>query len=654
MNIFLVGAPRSGAGLFEAILTSQGGWSPTALSSNQVIDDLPGCSVADREFASHRLTEADGTPTVLDAIRTAATAPNTANSTNPQPIDATMDWNPRLSLRIPLLAQALPEAKFVLVVRRPVPAISSLMDSWRSRRFASIPDLPGWWGEPWAFPLVDGWREVIGAPPAKVCALQWREITTTILDDLERLGEERWTVASFEGLVEDPEKELSTICNALGLNWHGHLQEDLPLSPGTVNPPKPGKWQQNFSEIAAVMPEVEPVAKRLRERATQQRANLPWPDLEPPEKPEHTVRTVASEGTPFSSTHTTSMAKLLEQAGASLVISTYKSGHVILARNDAGKINTEFTNVNRPMGVAVAGNRLAVGALDSILTFTANSGVARNVPSTNPVDIAYAPRSIVFTGDVQIHDMAYGSDGVLYFINTRFSCLCRQDIDYSFTPIWRPDWITGLAAEDRCHLNGLAMVDGAPKYVTALSQTDTPAGWRQLKGTSGVIIDVTSGTIVTEGLAMPHSPRWHADTLWVLESGKGTLNTVDTSTGATTIVATLPGFTRGLSFIGPYALVGLSQVRESVFSELPITEQAQERNCGVWAVDTRNGEIVGYIKFAGVVQEIFDVHVLPGAWPAIVDAGELTINAFVLSDDALLQVAQPGQAARPGHSGPHN
>lgn len=188
----------------------------------------------------------------------------------------------------------------------------------------------------------------------------------------------------------------------------------------------------------------------------------------------------------------------------------------------------------------------------------------------------------------------------------------------------------------------MAMVDGRPRYLSALSRTDTANGWREHKGTSGVIIDITNDEVIAEGLSMPHSPRWHDGRLWVLESGKGTLGTVDLSTGKTTTVATLPGFTRGLSFIGRYALIGLSQVRESVFKDLPVTKTAAERNAGVWVVDTQAGAIVGLLKFDGVVQEIFDVQVLPGVtWPLLIDSGELTQNAFVLPPEALAQVAQP-------------
>ena len=53
-------------------------------------------------------------------------------------------------------------------------------------------------------------------------------------------------------------------------------------------------------------------------------------------------------------------------------------------------------------------------------------------------------------------------------MNTLFSCLAGLDSRYSFVPRWRPPFISALAAEDRCHLNGLAMVDGdAPAFLVA-------------------------------------------------------------------------------------------------------------------------------------------------------------------------------------------
>lgn len=586
-------------------------------------------SVAERGYVSHRLTAADASEGVRAALGLRAEG------------DAVLvDWHPRNAMRVSLLSAALPDARFVLVSRRPALAISSLCEAWGTQRFASVPDLSGWWGDPWAFPLVEGWRDLIGLPAAQVCAAQWAGISSAMLDDLQELAADQWTVASYDALLDDPELECERIAKELGLSWAGELPDPLPLTATCVTAPDATKWVRSWSEVAVALPAIEDVVQRYRDALLARRPDAEWPDMETPAQEPEAPEVRPSAGTPFSSGHTSSFPALLEQAGCSVLVTTYKSGHVILGRADGDRLNTEFTQVNRPMGVAAAGSRLAIGSAEAILAFTVQPGLAPRVPAARPVDAPYSPRSIIVTGDIQIHDMAYAGDGSLYFVNTRFSCLCRQDIDYSFVPVWRPTWLPGLADGDLCHLNGLAMVDGAPRYVTALAQTDTPGGWRELKGTSGVIIDITDDRIVAEGLSMPHSPRWHDGALWVLESGKGTLSRVDVSTGSVTPVAELPGFTRGLSFIGRYALVGLSQVRESVFSSLPITARASERNCGVWLVDIVTGEIVGFLKFDGVVQEIFEVTVLPHRWPVIVRDEGIAKDSFVLPDEALGQIVR--------------
>jgi uncharacterized protein (TIGR03032 family) len=236
----------------------------------------------------------------------------------------------------------------------------------------------------------------------------------------------------------------------------------------------------------------------------------------------------------------------------------------------------------------------------------------------------------------------------LWLVNTRFSCLCTLDNEHSFVPRWRPKFISGYAAEDRCHLNGLEVVDGRPKYVTALGTSDTAGGWRENKAGGGVLIDIESDEIICRGLSMPHSPRWYQDKLWVLESGNGTLATVDPDSGQLETVAELPGFTRGLDFLGPYAFVGLSQVRESaVFSGISLTERVSERNCGVWVVDIRSGQTVGFLKFEDAVQEVFAVSVLGGMrFPEVLGGNDKHLAiSYSLPDEALKEVVQPRTAA---------
>jgi uncharacterized protein (TIGR03032 family) len=342
---------------------------------------------------------------------------------------------------------------------------------------------------------------------------------------------------------------------------------------------------------------------------------------------------------PLRSSHTAGFGPLLEQLGASLLVSTYQAGKLVVLRADDGAVNTHFRAFQNPMGVACDGERLAVGTALEIWEFHNVPAVARKLAPVGKHDACFLPRSSHVTGNVQVHEMAWIGDE-LWFVNTRFSCLCCRAADFNFVPRWRPSFISALAPEDRCHLNGMGLRNGCVRYVTALGETDDPAGWRRDKKGGGVLIDVPSGEVITRGLSMPHSPRWHDGRLWVLDSGNGGFAVVDEATGRLTTVAELPGFTRGLDFCGRYAFVGLSQVRETaVFSGIAVAERPA-RSCGVWVLDTVSGETVAYLKFEDAVQEIFAVQLLPGRrFPDLInDNNALIADSFVLPEPALADV----------------
>jgi uncharacterized protein (TIGR03032 family) len=362
--------------------------------------------------------------------------------------------------------------------------------------------------------------------------------------------------------------------------------------------------------------------------------------------------------------HTTSFAEVLEHFGISLLVTTYQAGKLVLLRADRGVVNTHFRSFPKPMGLAVDGNRLAIGTALEVWEFHNVAEVAPKLQPAGKHDACFLPRSGHATGEVLIHEMAWvhrpgrgsgngdpesGSGGriddpELWFVNTRFSCLCTLDRRYSFVPRWRPPFVTALAPEDRCHLNGLGLVEGQVRYVTALGETDTAGGWRADKARGGILLDVASGAILLRGLSMPHSPRWYQGQVWLLESGKGTIGRADLGAGRYEPFTELPGFTRGLDFHASLAFVGLSQVRESaVFSGIPLTERLSERTCGVWVVDLSSGRIVAFLKFQDAVQEIFAVQVLPGIrFPDLInDDGKVLSDFFVLPDDALRQLPDP-------------
>jgi uncharacterized protein (TIGR03032 family) len=262
-----------------------------------------------------------------------------------------------------------------------------------------------------------------------------------------------------------------------------------------------------------------------------------------------------------------------------------------------------------------------------------NAGdIAPRVEPAGRHDACFVPRSCHVTGDIGVHELAWTSDE-LWMVNTRFSCLCTLHPDYSFVPRWRPPFITALAAEDRCHLNGLAIVDGSPKYVTALGETDTANGWRANKPRGGCLMEVSSGQIISRGLSMPHSPRLHDGGLWLLESGTGQLVLVDPISGSRQPVAALSGFARALALCGPYAFVGLSKIRKtSAMDGVPLAERREQLKCGVAVVDLRSGQVTAFLEFQTAVEEIFDVQLLPGLrFPEVIGFQQETIqHTFVV------------------------
>jgi uncharacterized protein (TIGR03032 family) len=531
-----------------------------------------------------------------------------------------------------------PKTKFIFVTRNPIPTISSIIDGWRSQKYITHPELDGWWGEKWSFALINNWGELVGKPLTVIATAQFESILELVINEFKianrKVGQA--VLSSLEDLLKDPDGELRRISKTLDLDWNSELPNPLPAPTNTALPLGPEKVRKNLSEIISLNEKLKNIQKtesdfRISSGLKQNVFKLDSRKL----KKEVSQ---PSSGTAFQSSHTKSIVELLFRSNSSLVVSTYKSGHLIFIRPDKEKsiLNTSFRKINRPMGLAIGGSRLSIGAGDSIINYSNQPGLKAKIDPENNPDKVYALRSITQTGDVAIHEMGYDKNGELWFVNTKFSCLSKQQLNYSFNCEWKPEWITELAAEDRCHLNGLAFVNGGPKFVTALGQTNNPGGWRENKGSNGLLIDIQSNKIINSSLSMPHSPRWHQQKLWVLESGKGSLATVDLATGSVETIIELPGFTRGLTFIGPFALVGLSQVRETIFKELPLTDVSSERYCGVWVVDTRSKTIAGFIKFEGAVQEIFDVQVLPNTkWPMILDNGPETLNSFVLDDDTL-------------------
>jgi uncharacterized protein (TIGR03032 family) len=577
-----------------------------------VVDLVPTLHPAAGGWASGRLTADDVTAEAVEMLTQQLVGRGRDRDDRPSALTGdsvlVIDQSPLHALRVPFLAAAFPGARFVYVHRDVTDSVAGSLNAWLAQRSVAYPRLPGWAGPGWTGPLVPQWRELTGRALQEVVGVQWRAAIATLIADLDELAGERWAVVSHEQLVADPQREITRLCTFLGIDWDRTLTAPLLGRAAREDSVGPGA-------IVEILPLVADAAAAAADLVAVDDSPVPAPVTTPLQGP-------------FGSNHTLSFPGVLSSLGVSLLVSTYQSGRLILCRADGNHLNSHFRMLPVPMGIAVDATRVSVGTERRIVTY-------RNHPSAVPqlgdekYDGCLLPLHVHVTGNIQVHELAYVEDE-LWAVSTRFSCLVTFDDDHSFVPRWRPPFISALAAEDRCHLNGFAAVEGRIAFASALGLTDSPGGWRDAKGTGGVVLDVPSGEVVLSGLSMPHSPRWYDGRLWVLESGKGALVAADPVTGQVETVVELPGFTRGLTFVGHYAFVGLSQVRESVFRGLPILER-QERKCGVWIVDVRTGAVVGNLEFTGAVQEIFDVQVLPWRWPELGELdGELLGRSFVI------------------------
>lgn len=329
------------------------------------------------------------------------------------------------------------------------------------------------------------------------------------------------------------------------------------------------------------------------------------PDAQPQQPAEQQTRISASRG----------LVDFLARNRLSFALTSYQTGQLMLVGAlPQGRLSVYQRNFVRAMGLWASPQTIYVSSISQLWRLENILGPQQ--VANQHFDRLYMPRTAQTTGDIDMHEIGVCGDGSVVFANTKYSCLAALDPVHSFRPIWKPKFISKLAPEDRCHLNGLAMQDGKPKYMTAVSRSDVVDGWRERRGEGGIVIDVENDRVVTEDLSMPHSPRIEGGKLWVLDSGRGNLCRVDQKSGKHEPVAFCPGFLRGLSFWRGHALVATSLPRDGTFKGLELDKQIAARDgearCGVFVVDVKNGDILHWVRFDGLVRELFDATFIPG------------------------------------------
>lgn len=330
------------------------------------------------------------------------------------------------------------------------------------------------------------------------------------------------------------------------------------------------------------------------------------------------IRSDGDSAPPYQVEASPGFAEWLLAQDIALAITTYQIGKVFLiGAENATSLNVAERTFERCLGIVATGQTLHLAGLNAIYRFDNVVPPGQNLEG---YDALYVPQVAWYTGDVFAHDVAVLPNGRPVFVNTLFSCLATVDESSSFRPVWQPNFITRLAPQDRCHLNGLA-TDGAtglPAYMTAAAETDTPRGWSERRVGGGIVLEIASGEVACTGLTMPHSPRVHDGRLYVLNAGTGDLGLVDTAAGRFHPLAFLPGFARGLAIHRGHALVGLSLPRSNeVFAGLPLEDrlkaEGQPAHCAVAVIELSSGRLLHWIRLGGIVRELYDIAILPAA-----------------------------------------
>jgi uncharacterized protein (TIGR03032 family) len=313
-------------------------------------------------------------------------------------------------------------------------------------------------------------------------------------------------------------------------------------------------------------------------------------------------------------TGSSGLAAWLAEQRVSLAFTTYQTGKLfLLGRTPEGGLAVFERTFNRAMGLWADGQTPWLSTLYQIWRF---ENLLRPGELYQGHDRLYVPKVANTTGDLDIHDIAIDADGRPVFVATKFGCIATLAVRSSFTPLWRPTFLSKLAAEDRCHLNGLALADGRPRYVTAVSQSDVVDGWRDRRQNGGVVLDVPGSRVLASGLSMPHSPRLYRGRLWLHNSGAGWFGSIDPDGGPFEPLTFCPGYLRGLAFVGDFAVVGLSQPRhdktfDGLALETELANRDAEPRCGLLIIDLRSGDVAHWIRVEGMVRELYDVAVLP-------------------------------------------
>lgn len=261
--LVVLSAPRSGSTLLFETLARAPGLYTIGGESHRAFESLPGLHPSHRGYDSNRLTAADARPATVQALLAnfASNLRDRDGKPPAAPAVRLLEKTPKNSLRIPFVREVFPDARYVVLYRRPHEVLASMIEAWKSGKFRMYPDLPGWTGLQWSLLLVPDWRRLIGRPIEEVVAHQWSRTMEVLLDDVATLPRERVATVRYHEFLESPQREIERLCRHGELAWDQQL-DALPLSRHTLTPPEPDKWRKHDAAIMRVMPSITATIER--------------------------------------------------------------------------------------------------------------------------------------------------------------------------------------------------------------------------------------------------------------------------------------------------------------------------------------------------------------------------------------------------------
>ena len=355
--------------------------------------------------------------------------------------------------------------------------------------------------------------------------------------------------------------------------------------------------------VFASPPRIKPVARRVARPR-------PHPARSPaaPGAASEAGASPVPNGQTFNSVHTSAFPELLAAVGSSLLVSTYQSGRVIVGARRRNGLNTHFRPFQVPMGMAARPGELAVGTKAQVQRFQNQPALSARLEPPGVHDACFVPRSSPRhrrhphpRHGVRRRRALGGQHPLLVPVHLHRRLQLRAAL--------------AAAVRHRARRRGPLPPQrpgGGRRASPATSPPSAPptptSGWRDGQDDRGRAARRPVGR-GRRAAASACRTRRAGTTAGSGCSSRATAPSASStsSSGRFEEVAGCPGSPAAWPSPGPTPSSASPRCARALFEGIPLKAEGVERSCGVWVIDLRTGTIAAFLRFEGIVQELFEV-----------------------------------------------